>query len=212
MSEDVFNYDNSEPVDASWNDQDDGFVGTVSGNASPAPENGGGDSVQLGDLLDALDSSKSYGTMGDYYNQQVGCYVFPNYDVYAYFVDVDADGVDWCEASDGHYIPVSYLDAYESYIASDDPAEPEEILPSESDLQNQETLESIRGILSVIKENNAAYYEQELLYSKETLTAVQETSARTESVFYVTVSIAVLCGILVGSFFAHVFWGRMRVG
>ena len=212
MSEDVFNYDNSEPVDASWNAPDDGFVGTVSGNASPAPESGTGDGVQLGDLLDALDSSRSYGTMGDYYNQQIGCYVFPNHDVYAYFIDVDTDGADWCEASDGHYIPVLYLDAYESYIASDDAAETGEVIPTESELQNQETLESIRGLLSVIKENNAAYYEQELLYSQETLTAVQETSARTESVFYATVTIAVLCGIVVGSFFAHVFWNRMRVG
>ncbi|MDE7132973.1 MAG: hypothetical protein K2O65_14495 [Lachnospiraceae bacterium] len=212
MSEDVFNYDNSEPVDASWNTPDDGFAGTVSGNASPAPESGSDDGVQLGDLLDALDSSRSYGTMGDYYNQQIGCYVFPNYDVYAYFIDVDADGADWCEASDGHYIPVLYLDAYESYIASDETETPEEVMLTESELQNLETLESIRGLLSVIRENNAAYYEQELLYSKETLTAVQETSARTESVFYATVTIAVLCGIVVGSFFAHVFWNRMRVG
>ena len=212
MSEDVFNYDNSEPVDAFWNAPDDGLTGTVSGNASPVPESGTGDGVQLGDLLDALDSSRSYGTMGDYYNQQIGCYVFPNYDVYAYFIDVDADGADWCEASDGHYIPVLYLDAYESYIASDETETPEEVMPTESELQNLETLESIRGLLSVIRENNAAYYEQELLYSKETLTAVQETSARTESVFYATVTIAVLCGIVVGSFFAHVFWNRMRVG
>ena len=212
MSEDVFDYDNSEPVDASWNTPDDGFVGTVSGNASPASESGTGDGIQLVDLLDALDSSISYGTMGDYYNQQIGCYVFPNYDVYAHFIDVEADGVDWCEASDGHYIPVLYLDAYESYIASNDIAETREDMPTESELQNQETLESIRGLLSVIKENNAAYYEQALLYSQETLTAVQEASARTESVFYATVTIAVLCGIVVGSFFAHAFWNRMRVG
>ncbi len=206
----IFENDDVGTVEPPSGDPGDGFAGTVSGNMASAPEDT--EDVGLGDLLDALDTSRSYGTMGDYYNQQIGCYVFPDYDVYAYFVDVDADGAGWCEASDGHYIPVLYLDAYESYIASDGSTEPEEVLPTESDLQNQETLESIRGILSVIKENNAVYYEQELLYSQETLAAVQEMSAKTESVFYVTVTIAVLFGIMVGSFFSHVFWNRMRAG
>lgn len=206
----IFENDGAETVEPPSGGPGDGFTGTVSGNLAPSPEDT--QDVGLGDLLDALDTSRSYGTMGDYYNQQVGCYVFPDYDVYAYFIDVDADGGGWCEASDGHYIPAAYLAAYEEYIASGDAAEPEEIQPTESELQNLETLESIRGLLSVIKENDSAYYGQELLYSQETLAAVQETSARTESVFYVTVTMAVLLGIIVGSFLSHVFWNRMRAG
>ncbi|MBD5505356.1 MAG: hypothetical protein HDR09_16890 [Lachnospiraceae bacterium] len=212
MSEDVFNYDNSEPVDASWNTPDDGFVGTVSGNASPAPESSSDDGVQLGDLLDALDSSRSYGTMGDYYNQQIGCYVFPNYDVYAYFIDVEADGADWCEASDGHYIPVLYLDAYEAYIASDDAAESGEVIPTESELQNKETLENIQALLSVIQKNDSSYYIQSLEIQNEISANCTEISSRTEGILYGTIVGCILLALIAGVFVGHVFFGRMRVG
>ena len=210
--EEVFGYDNSEPEDAWWNEETYEFEGTVSGNEASGMPDGQDGSIQLEELLETLTAASNYGTMGDYYNQQLGCYIFPGYEVYEYFIDTDAYGAEWAETSDGHYIPVLYLDAYEEYTAVEDSAEPEEYQPTESEIQNLETLESVRGILSVIKENNTAFHDEVLEYQQETLTAMQEISAKEEGILYGTVTECVLTAIMAGSFLAHVFFGRMRAG
>lgn len=210
--EEVFEYDNSEPEEAWWNEETYESDGTVSGNEASDTPDAPEDSIQLGELLETLTGTSNYGTMGDYYNQQLGCYVFPNYEVYEYFIDVDASGAEWTPASDGHYVPVLYLDAYEEYITVEDTTEPEEYQPTESEIQNLETLESVRGILSVIKENDTAFYEDMLEYQQETLTAMEEISAKEEGILYGTVTECVLTAIMAGSFLAHVFFGRMRAG
>lgn len=218
----VFEYDNSEPEDAWWNSEtyeyDDTEYDSEYNEISDTPD-APESSIQLGELLETLTGTSNYGTMGDYYNQQLGCYVFPNFEVYGYFIDTDASGAEWTAASDGHYLPVLYMDAYEEYIAVEDTGEPEEYQPTESEVQNLETLESIRGILSVIKENDTAfhgdvleYYQDMLECQQETLTVMQEISAKEEGILYGTVTECVLTAIMAGSFLAHVFFGRMRTG
>lgn len=180
----------------------------------------------LDKIIEALTRTQDHGTIGDYYFQALGCYVFPNFEVYEYFIDIDAVGHEWTETSDGHYIQLLYLEKYEEYMAA--PEEPEEteeleepegILQDETELQTLETLESIRGMLSVIKENNTAFYEAslenqtEMLETvQETLAAVEETAAKTEGILYAGIVTSMLVGILAGSFTSHVFFGRMRSG
>ena len=208
----VFDYDNSEPQDAWWNEETHEFDGTVSGNEASGTPDAPESSIQLDELLETLTGASNYGTMGDYYNHQLGCYVFPNYEVYGYFINTDANGAEWTAASDGHYVPVLYLDAYEEYITVEDTGEPEEYQPTEGEIQNLETLESIRGILSVIKENDSVFHEDMLECQQETLTVMQEISAKEEGILYGTVTECVLTAIMAGSFLAHVFFGRMRAG
>lgn len=218
----VFEFDNSEPEDAWWNSETYEYDYTEydqgDSETSDTPD-ALESSIQLGELLETLTGTSNYGTMGDYYNQQLGCYVFPTYEVYEYFIDIDAHGAEWTAASDGHYVPVLYLDVYEDYITVEDTEEPEEYQPTESEVQNLETLESIRGILSVIKENDTAfhvdvleYYQDMLECQQETLTVMQEISAKEEGILYGTVTECVLTAIMAGSFLAHVFFGRMRTG
>lgn len=215
---DVFDYDNSEPYDAWWNEdafENEGtyqFIGSVSGNESSGTPDSMVDNTQFEELLETLTGVSAYGTMGDYYNQQLGCYVFPSYEVYEYFIDIDAFGVEWTVASDGHYVPMLYLDAYEEYIIVEDISDPGEYQPTESEIQNLETLESVRGILSVIKENDTAFYGDVLEYQQETLSAIEEISAKQEGILYGMVTECVLTAIMAGSFLAHVFFGRMRAG
>ena len=192
------------------------YYPTVSGNNAYVPGNDPAGSDLLENILDTLNSTQSYGTIGDYYFQALGCYVFPNFEVYEYFIDTDAVGHEWAEATDGHYVPLLYLEKYEEYItAAEETEEPEaveETLQDENELQNLETLESIRGLLSVIKENNAAYYDEVLEYQTEMLETAQKSAAYEEGMFYCGIITCILIGILAGSFISHVFFGRMRAG
>lgn len=206
-------YDNTEPEDAWWNEEQEDTEWTVPEEDVPDAEETEESTVLLDELLETLSSSQSYGSMGDYYNQMLGCYVFPDFDVYAYFIDIDADGADWSEASDGHYVPALYLEAYEEYIyTGEDTEETGEIQPTENEIQTLETLESVQGMLSVIKENNTAFYDDMLAYEQEMLVCEQETLAYTEGILYGTITECIFLGIIAGSFISHVFFGRMRAG
>ena len=189
------------------------FVPTVSGNESPAGNESQEDNMLLSDILDTLNGTHNYGTIGDYYFQALGCYVFPNFEVYEYFIDIDAAGHEWTETSDGHYIQLQYLEKYEEYItAPEEPEDAEGILPDETELQNLETLESIRGMLSVIKENNTAFYEETLAYQAEMTELVQKTETVSTIMTISGIVSCILLGILTGSFISNVFFGRMRAG
>lgn len=214
----VFEYDNSEPEDAWWNEQSE--YESVETYDEPG-EDTEQESPVLEDILEALSGTQSYGTMGDYYNMTFGCYVFPGYEVYEYFIDIDAAGDGWVEASDGHWLPLQYLEKYEEYISgegeTEEEPEPEEempieVLPNETDLQNLETLESIRGQLSVMKENNTAYYDAVQEYQTEALLLQEETAALTEGILYCGITQCIMTGIIAGSFVAHTFFERMRAG
>lgn len=213
----VFDYDNSEPEDAWWNEQPE-YEETYEEPETFTEQ----ESQVLNDILETLSGTQNYGTIGDYYHQILGCYVFPNFEVYEYFIDIDAVGHEWTEASDGHYLPLLYLEAYEEYITDSEDTEedePEEVLPSETELQTLETLESVRGMLSVIKENNTAFYDEVLTYQdiilgyqEEVLVLQQKTAAMTEGILYTGITECILLAFIAGSFISHTFFNRMRAG
>lgn len=210
----ILEYDYSVIEDTSWNDWE--YKQTVSGNDLPYPEDPNESDLVLGEILEALNGKQNYGTMGDYYNMTLGCYVFPNYEVYEYFIDIDAVGHEWAETSDGHYVPLLYLEAYEGYRSGDGEEEelevPADVMPSEIDTETLETLESVRGLLSVIKENNTTYYDAVLDYQTEMLEIEQKSLAIAEGTLYAGITGCVLLGVVAGSFISHVFFGRMRNG
>lgn len=206
-------YDNTEPEDAWWNEQQEDMELSDQETDTTDQEENTEQTAVLNDLIETLNSSQSYGSMGDYYNQFLGCYVFPNYEVYAYFIDTDADGANWIEASDNHYVPVSYLEAYEEYISfGESQDQDEEYQPTENEIQNLELLESVIGTLSVIKENNTAFYDDMLAYEQEMLECQKETEAYTEGILYGTITCCIFLGIIAGAFISNVFFSRMRVG
>lgn len=211
---------------------------TVSGNMSPGaggPESGAGESLyeqqyiqnkssidagagdiysdmslmeDLGQLVDSLNSNSLYGTLGDYYNPQLGFTVLPGADVYQYFYDAGVVSGEWSETSDGHFVEASFLEAYEAASASDEGA-PE---PTETELQNVETLESINGTLAAIKQNQAVYYENVYAYQTETLANQEEMLAWEEIQTYCGIGTGILTGVIAGCLFAESIFGKMRLG
>lgn len=158
---------------------------------------------KLDTLVESLSLSSSYGTVGDYYNQELGFVVFPNWETYQYFIDIDADGGNWAETTDGHYVPLENVEAYEVYIA---PEEEVVVEPTENEIESLEMLQSINGTLSVIKMNNATYHEDitELLeVQKETLEYTQVNS-------YLLIATCFFVALTCGNNFANSFFERMR--
>lgn len=211
----VFEYDNSEPEDAWWNEQSE--YEWEEPEEEPEEETVG-ESPVLSEILEALNSTQNYGTMGDYYNMNLGCYVFPGYEVYEYFIDIEASGHEWTEASDGHWVPVLYLERYEAYTADEDVEElPEDELQegyrlTENELQTLEILEGLRGTLSVIKENETAYFESVQEYQEEMLALQEKETAYMEGILYSCITLDIITGIIAGAFVAHTFFERMRAG
>lgn len=216
----VFEYDNSELVDAWWNEQEEDYEWTggewdaerlefESFEDMEIPQNA---DLVFDAILEILNGTQSYGTMGDYYNTTLGCYVFPSYEVFEYFIDIDAVGHEWSQTSDGHYVPLLYLDAYEGYRSGDgEEDEPEEsavVLPSEMETETLEVLESVRGLLSVIKENNAVFYDAVLEHQTEMLEVQEQTPVFLEGILYATIVNSVLLALTAGAFVSHVFFGR----
>lgn len=225
----VFDYDNSEPEDAWWNESQE-IYDWVPGEELQEPETEFTDqetesadqepdidiSKLIDGLLEKLVGSQNYGSMGDYYDTVLGCYIFPNYEVYEYFIDIDAVGDEWAEASDGHYILSVYLEDYEGYKSGNGEEEEQEeaadVLPSETETEILETLESIRGLLSVIKMNESTYYDAVLGQQTEMLENQERSLAISEGTLYGTIVSSVLLAVIAGEFLSHAFFGRMRAG
>lgn len=191
------------------------FIGTVSGNESPAPSDGIQDNPVLNEILESLNGTRNFGTIGDYYLQELGCYVFPNFEVYEYFIDIDAAGHEWTQASDGHYVQLQYLDVYEGYRTGNGEEEALEStadVPDETDMETLEVLESIRGQLSVMKENDAAFHDEMQQFRTEILETEQAALTVSKGTLYAGIVGCILLAVLAGTFVSHVFFGRMRAG
>ena len=189
-----------------------GFAGDVSGNAA-FPEDAGGDqdgSQESGydELLEFFSESKDFGAAGDYYNAAFGCYVFPSYDVLAYFFDMEAEGSGWAEASDGHWLPAAYLERYEEYLSG--PAEgngvnEEQARTVSMDENSLAALGEIQAAIEEIRDADAAYYET----AADGIKDIETASAVTMTF---TIAAAIFIGIIGGSFWAHAFWNRLKGG
>ncbi len=167
----------------------------------------------LGQLVDVLNASQSYGTLGDYYNQQLGYTVFPNIGIYQYFVDAGAVSGEWAETTDGHFVELSHLEEYEAASAPADGEEEEtEPEPTQAELANLETLESINGLLSEIRDEQAAYYESVYEYQTETLANQESLLAWEEIQTYCGMGTGILTGVIAGCLFAESIFGKMRLG
>ncbi len=163
----------------------------------------------LGQLVDSLNANSLYGTLGDYYNPQLGFTVLPGLDAYQYFFDAGVISGEWVETPDGHFVEASHLEEYEAASA---PADEEEAAPTETELQNSEMLESINGTLAAIKQNQAVYYENVYEYQTETLANQEEQLAWEEIQTYCGIGTGILTGVIAGCLFAESIFGKMRLG
>ncbi len=199
-------------ADESLNEQQD-IQNESSGDGGAA----GTDSMELldnlGQLVDVLNASQSYGTLGDYYNQQLGYTVFPNIGIYQYFVDAGAVSGEWAETTDGHFVELSHLEEYEAASAPADGEEEEtEPEPTQAELANLETLESINGLLSEIRDEQAVYYGNVYEYQTEMLANQEELLAWEEIQTYCGMGTGILTGVIAGCLFAESIFGKMRLG
>ena len=181
----------------------------------PSSDGGAGDGMDgmdlmedLGMLVDSLNTARTFGTIGDYYHPVLGFYVFPDFDTWEYFIDIDAVGDEWAQASDGHYVEQLDLDVYEAYISG---ADLEEEMLTETDQQNMETLESINGTLSVVKQNLSVYCENVYEYQAQMLAGQEEMLAWQEIQTYSCIGCGVLAGVIAGSLLAEHLFGKMRL-
>lgn len=185
-----------------------GYPETVSGNEGgkeETPAVPGQETAALEAVIEVLNNNQSYGTIGDYYSHTIGCYIFPDFAVYEYFIDIDADGAAWTEASDGHYVPVIYWERYEETLSGDE--EPEEPEPSDG-----ETLQAVQELLATSGEEQSRYCGQLLVLQEQLVETDEEICEQARTQTYLLSCMAILLALLSGVFMAHVFWGRMRAG
>ena len=183
--------------------------------ALPDQEEPGDIEERIDDLLDQIGSGQSFGSMGDYYVAEAGCYAFPGEDVFFHFIDEDARS-GWTAASNGCYVPADSLDAYEAYLSSGTPdegteeeGEGQEQLPPPV---TQEDFVSLEGILNGIYAQEESFYQTSILHME----SMEKTLADTQTQLYRTsVFLVVTCfflAFLSGVKLADVFWSRMRAG
>ncbi|MCX4325170.1 MAG: hypothetical protein OSJ59_19720 [Lachnospiraceae bacterium] len=170
---------------------------------------------RIDDLLDQIGAGQSFGSMGDYYVAEAGCYAFPGEDVFFHFIDEEARS-GWTAASNGCYVPADSLDAYEAYLSTSTPdegteeeGEGQEQLPPHV---TQEDLVSLEGILNGIYAQEESFYQTSILHME----SMEKTLADTQTQLYKTsVFLVVTCfflAFLSGVKLADVFWSRMRAG
>lgn len=170
---------------------------------------------RLDSLLEQIGHEKSYGTMGDYYVREAGCYAFPSAEVFSHFVDVELEGAGWTEASNGCIVPVEYLESYEAYLSgsSGEEQEGEETgeLPGGPSV-SLEDFNRLKELLLETADRDASFYESVLLHQEQNEEALEQLNDRLAITDTILVTLAVLCALLAGHVFAHAFFGRMRVG
>lgn len=170
---------------------------------------------RIDDFLDQIGAGQSFGSMGDYYVAEAGCYAFPGEDVFFHFIDEEARS-GWSAASNGCYVPADSLDAYEAYLSTSAPdegtgeeGEGQEPLPPPV---TQEDLAGLEGILNGIYAQEESFYQTSILHME----FMEKTLADTQTQFYrISVFLVVICfflAFLSGVKLADVFWSRMRAG
>lgn len=164
---------------------------------------------RIDDLLDQIGAEQDYGSMGDYYIADAGCYAFPTEEVFFHFIG-EAERADWTTASNGCYVPAWSLEAYEAYLSSGSPQEGEgEQLPPPV---TQEDLLGLEETLQVIREQDAVFHEAAVLHMEATdqvLSDMQHQLYKFEIfLFVIGFFVAFLCGVKL----ADIFWNRMRAG
>lgn len=168
-------------------------------------------------LLEQLSTEKVYGSMGDYYIKEIGCYVYPDADVFGHFVDTEIEGAGWTEASNGCYVRVEYLEDYESYISDstgmDEGAEEQEGLEEpEAPVLTTEDIAGLKQDINSIYEQDSIFYTAVTMHIEETDAVLSDISSKLTIISCVLVVLCVFLALIAGNRIANTFFDRMRVG
>lgn len=222
MEEDYEVFDDSEPVDAesgegeaTYSESESEYDVAVGADCVDGQEEGENSDIandsaleeRLTAIEETMANTTTYGTMGDYYNSSLGFTVFPTWDVYQYFVDIDADGSAWSVASNGHYVPTDNLETYEAYIASQGETEEE---PTEHEVQSLESLQGMDEALQGIQTTLVTMQTEITAYHTESLKLQQETLEHQKVTCYSLIAICFFLALACGNMFANTFFNRMR--
>lgn len=172
---------------------------------------------RIDSLLEQISTERDYGSMGDYYIKEIGCYVYPNADVFGHFVDAEMEGAAWIEASNGCYVPVEYIEDYEAYISSSTGAdEGLEELPdvSEEELSpvTVDDLMGLQDLLLDMAERDIAYQESVTAYMDASAETMEGMTFQLTIISCVLVVLCVFLALISGNRIANTFFERMRVG
>lgn len=168
-------------------------------------------------LLEQLSTEKDYGSMGDYYIKEIGCYVYPDADVFGNFVDMETEGAGWTEASNGCYVRVEYLEDYEAYISGstgmDEGQEEQEgqEVPEEPVL-SVEDIAGLKADINSIYEQDSIFYTAVVMHMEETDAVLSDISSKLTIISCVLVVLCVFLALIAGNRIANTFFDRMRVG
>lgn len=168
-------------------------------------------------LLEQLSTEKDYGSMGDYYIKEIGCYVYPDADVFGYFVDMETEGAGWTEASNGCYVRVEYLEDYETYISGgtgmdEGPEEQEGQEEQEGPVLTVEDIAGLRQDINSIYEQDSIFYTAVTTHMEETDAVLSDISSKLTIISCVLVVLCVFLALIAGNRIANTFFDRMRVG
>lgn len=175
----------------------------------PGQEDQGDIEKRIGDLLDQIGAGQDYGSIGDYYIADAGCYAFPTEDVFFHFI-AEEKRADWTAASNGCYVPVGSLEAYEAYLASGSPEEDEgeQLSPPVT----TEDLAGIKETLQAIHGEDAVFYETASLHMQSVEKALDDEQQLFSELYVVVMVACFFLALFCGAFVADVFWKRMRAG
>lgn len=167
---------------------------------------------RIDDLLEQIEAGQSFGSIGDYVVPAVGCYAFPGEDCFYHFVSEEARS-GWTAASNGCYVPLGFLEAYETYLSSGSPEEntegEEEQLPPPV---SQEDLAGLQEILQAIYEQDAVYHTASVMHMEQTDEDLKGIQSQLTVISVVLIVLCVFLAILCGKSFADTFFNRMRAG
>lgn len=190
---------------------------TGSEYSPPYPEDTGEEiDKRIDDLLSQIGAGQSYGSMGDYYIPEAGCYAFPVEDVLNYFVE-ETERTAWTAASNGCYVPADSLDAYESYLSLGSMEETEDTEGMEGTEElpppvTQEDLSVLEGILTGIHGQAETYYEASVLHMETQEKALSDIHYAVWELLIVDIVVCFFLALLCGAKFADIFFSRMRAG
>lgn len=136
------------------------------------------DTADLSDRLDVLIDTLASSSKQSYFNDTLGFYVFPDLDtLLLYYPPEDNDLTEWTQTTDGNWVRIENLEAYESYIF-----EQSENIGQEEAIEtaNTETLENISvnlerltdtisGNSLQVSDGSAVELLQQVLYSQDSI-------------------------------------------
>lgn len=200
--------ESADPASETLEDTPDPSVEELTDPGQSDQDEQGAVSDSIGDLIRQV-VDQSYGTMGDYYIADAGCYAFPTEDVFFHFI-AEEKRADWTAASNGCYVPVGSLEAYEAYLASGSPEEDEgEQLPPPV---TTEDLAGIKETLQAIYGEDAVFYETASLHMQSVEKALEDEQKLFSNILVTSVAVCFFLALFCGAYVADVFWKRMRAG